>query len=203
MMTTLTAVIVRGNELVVANMGDSRAYLIRRDGIWRLTWDHTWVAEEVAAEGLTPGEAQRHPWRKVVTRALGRQPGVNVDIFRLLSQPGDSIVLYSDGLSNRVWDGEIWGIVSQSRPKEAAKRLVRLANHRGGDDNVTAIVVQAKLPARRPIARPAYPEPALWKAPRPQPSLVPLVQLAGGLAAASLIMMLTIYLLASGSSTPG
>ena len=200
MITTLTAAVVRGNELVVANVGDSRAYLVRGRGIWRLTRDHTWVAEEVAAGGLTPDEARRHPWRKVITRALGHRPDVKVDILRLMIQPGDTIVLCSDGLSDRVWDSEIWGIVSRSKPKEAARRLVRLANYRGGNDNITVIVIRAKPPTRRPVAHPAYSGPALWEARKPQSSLVPLVQLAGGLAIATLIMMLSIYLL---TSAPG
>ncbi len=142
--TTIVAAVLQGNQLTVANVGDSRAYLIERSGIRQLTHDHTWVAEQVREGTLTGEEAAGHSYRHVITRSLGGQPQVEVDIFRETAQPGDIVLLCSDGLSGQASDEEIRRIVQANSPQKAADELIDLANRRGGLDNITAIVIPVR-----------------------------------------------------------
>ena len=143
MSTTITAAVVRGNQLVVANVGDSRTYLIKGAHAHQLTVDHTWVAERVAAGVLTPQEAANHPQRNVITRSLGGNLEVQVDVFGPHPlAPGDQVLMCTDGLSDLVSDQEIAAVVTQSRtPGAAVRGLVDLAKKRGAPDNVTAVMV--------------------------------------------------------------
>jgi serine/threonine protein phosphatase PrpC len=147
--TTLVAAVVLGRKLCVANVGDSRAYLLNREGLARITEDHSWVAEQVRAGLLTEEQARRHPQRNLVTRALGSKPSVEVDIFEGEIRPGDILVLCSDGLTNRVSDAEISAIVRRHSPEEAARLLVEEANERGGNDNISVLIASAQ---REPVA---------------------------------------------------
>jgi len=143
MSTTITAAVVRGSELVVANVGDSRTYLIHGGQPHQLTVDHTWVEERRQAGILTAQEAANHPQRNVITRSLGGNLEVQVDVFgpHPLVQ-GDQVLLCTDGLSDLVSDPEMAAVVAQSRnPNAAVHRLVDLAKKRGAPDNVTAVVV--------------------------------------------------------------
>ena len=140
--TTLVAAVLKGDRLFVANVGDSRAYHVHQGRIHQITRDHSWVAEQVEAGVITKEEARQHAHRNVITRALGNRPNVEVDIFTEKIQTGDAIVLCSDGLSNELEDEEIGRIVAGNDPQKAANELVSLANQRGGDDNITAIVVK-------------------------------------------------------------
>jgi serine/threonine protein phosphatase PrpC len=142
--TTIVAAVLHGSQLTLANVGDSRAYLIGPSGIRQLTRDHTWVAEQVREGTLTREEAAGHSYRHVVTRSLGGQPQVEVDIFRETVHPGDIVLLCSDGLSGQVSDEEMQRIVQANSPPEAANKLIDLANQRGGPDNITAIVITAR-----------------------------------------------------------
>lgn len=154
--TTIVAAVIRGDELVVANVGDSRAYLIRRGKIKRITRDHSWVAEQVRAGILTEEEARHHEHRNIVTRSLGSRPEVEVDLFREKLRPGDAVLLCSDGLTDEVQDEEIRQIVASNDPQEAANQLIELANQRGGADNITALVVNVNfinVPAKIKILR--------------------------------------------------
>jgi len=140
--STIVAAVLRGeNELYVANVGDSRAYLVRGDQIRQVTKDHSWVQQQVGDGILTPEEAKRHPRRSAITRSLGRRPDVEVDIFEEAFLPDDKLILCSDGLSDVVRDEEIEKIVSEYKPQEAVEKMVDLANHRGGPDNITAIAI--------------------------------------------------------------
>jgi serine/threonine protein phosphatase PrpC len=141
--TTLVGSAIRGNEAVVANVGDSRAYLVGRKGITRITEDHSWVEEQVQAGILTPEQARTHPQRNLVTRALGSRPAVEVDLYQGVIADGDCLVLCTDGLTNLVEDREIELAVHANPPEEAAQRLVEMAKERGGNDNVTVLVVRA------------------------------------------------------------
>jgi serine/threonine protein phosphatase PrpC len=141
--TTLVAAVILGQKVYVANVGDSRAYLINDRGFIQITEDHSWVGEQLRAGLLTEEQARRHPQRNLVTRALGSKPSVEVDLFEGEIDPGNSILLCTDGLTGRVEDAEIASAVQQYAPQEACRRLVALANERGGNDNITVLVVTA------------------------------------------------------------
>jgi protein phosphatase len=128
----------------VAHVGDSRAYLIRNGQLSRLTNDHSWVFEQVQAGMLTEAEAEKHPLRNVITRALGGALSVNPDAAEVESRPGDVYLLCSDGLTGMVPEDEILRVVSDSSGdiEKACQELIDMANERGGLDNVTAILVR-------------------------------------------------------------
>jgi hypothetical protein len=149
--TTLVAAILQGDDLYVANVGDSRAYLVREQSIEQVTRDHSWVNEQVQAGILTAQEAREHLYRNIITRSLGTKPNVDIDLFRRKVQPGDVLVLCCDGLSNEAKDDEITHIVSATDPQEAAQELVDLVNQRGGLDNVTTIVVKISEVVKAPL----------------------------------------------------
>jgi PPM family protein phosphatase len=154
--TTVTALsIVEGEEprVLVANVGDSRAYLWRSGALSRLSVDHSYVQELVNEGIITPEAARVHPRRNIVTRALGIDRSVNVDVFSHLVRTGDRIVLCSDGLVDEVADTEIAKILGQhSDPQETAEALVMVANTNGGRDNTTVIVVDVLDDISEPIA---------------------------------------------------
>ncbi len=143
MATTVVAAVILDKHLVVAHAGDSRAYLVRGGKIAQLTEDHSWVEEMVRSGDLTPEEARRHPWRNRITRGLGMNPNVKVEINIYEWLPGDTLVLCSDGLTRHVSDDEIAAMVMQYLPREAVKRLIDLANQRGGKDNISVIVARS------------------------------------------------------------
>jgi PPM family protein phosphatase len=142
--TTITAAVVRGNELYVAQVGDSRAYLVRDGGISQITHDHSWVSEQVRLGALSEEEAQASPFRNVITRSLGATPGVEPDVYSERLKEGDVVVLCTDGLSGNVSPEEIRQITEGKGPSLAAKELVDLANERGGSDNVTVLVLAVR-----------------------------------------------------------
>jgi len=151
--TTLTAVVVRGQELLIAHVGDSRAYLVRGGSAWLLTRDHTWVADALARGLLTPQEAAHHPWRHTLTRHLGG-PAATPDVRQVTYWPGDRLVLCSDGVSDLLNPSEIAWLASLP-PQRAARALVATARQRGGRDDASAIVVWLGRPAER--RRPSIP----------------------------------------------
>jgi protein phosphatase len=124
------------------HVGDSRAYLLRDGRLDQLTDDHSLVAELVRRGELSPQEAEVHPQRSVITRALGTDPDVDVDTFSVDARSGDVFLICSDGLSSYVDGGEIEQLVSQNRRdlEAAAKTLIQAANRGGGDDNITAVL---------------------------------------------------------------
>jgi serine/threonine protein phosphatase PrpC len=140
--TTLTMAFVVDWRLFVAHAGDSRCYLFSKGGLHQLTQDHTVVAEMVRLGGMSPEEASRHPYRHLVTNALGGdKPGIRVDMTKLDLEPQDVVLLCSDGLSQMVPDGRIAAILhEEQQPRRACERLVREANDGGGEDNITVIV---------------------------------------------------------------
>jgi len=147
MATTLTAVHVSNNKATFINVGDSRAYLIRDGAIRQVTVDHSWVQEQVDQGLMSEEEAKSDKRRNLITRTLGTRPEVDVDVFEETLEPNDFIVLCSDGLSNCVREESIQTqVVNADSVQDAADRLVRLANERGGRDNITTIVVQIDRP---------------------------------------------------------
>ena len=140
--TTLTAAAVRGNEVHLVHVGDSRAYLLRAGALRQLTEDHTLVGRMLKAGEITEAEAEVHPHRNVLTRALGTEPDVSVDERDVGMLDGDRLVLCSDGLTNMVTESQIQAILeSTTDAQEAADRLVRAANRAGGVDNITVVVL--------------------------------------------------------------
>jgi PPM family protein phosphatase len=141
--TTITAALVEPDGRVVfGHVGDSRAYLLRDDRLEQLTDDHTLVAELVRRGELSPGEAEVHPQRSVITRALGTDPDVDVDTFAVDAQPGDLFLICSDGLSSMVDFGEIEDLLRRHRHDlaGASRALIHAANRGGGEDNITAVL---------------------------------------------------------------
>ncbi|MFN8233659.1 MAG: Stp1/IreP family PP2C-type Ser/Thr phosphatase [Actinomycetota bacterium] len=142
--TTLTALTVDDDAAHVAHVGDSRAYLLRAGALRQLTEDHTLVNRMVKAGEISPEEAEVHPHRNVVTRALGTEPDVQVDRQDVPLLDGERLLLCSDGLTNMVTTEQIRAILEANpSPQDAATRLVRAANRAGGIDNITVIVVDA------------------------------------------------------------
>jgi PPM family protein phosphatase len=139
--TTMTVALVEDNHVAIGHVGDSRAYLIRGGELEQLTDDHSLVAELVRSGKLTPEEAESHPQRSVITRALGTEADVDVDTFSVDAAPGDLFLLCSDGLTTMVDDRTILNAVERHRPnlKDAAKALINAANRGGGEDNITVV----------------------------------------------------------------
>jgi PPM family protein phosphatase len=138
--TTLTAAMVRDDEVALGHVGDSRAYVFRKGELRRLTKDHSLV-EELRRQGrLTEEQAEEHPQRSIITRALGPEPSVNVDTMTFPARDGDVFLLCSDGLTTMVSDDEIREILADARTlRSAVHRLVDAANRGGGRDNITAV----------------------------------------------------------------
>jgi protein phosphatase len=142
--TTMTVALVEGTTVTFGHVGDSRAYVLRDGALEQLTDDHSLVAELVRGGKLSAEEAEHHPQRSVITRALGTDPDVDVDTFVVDAQDGDVFVLCSDGLSDMIGDEEIEQVLTAHRGNldNAAKELVRRANKAGGQDNITVIAFE-------------------------------------------------------------
>lgn len=141
--TTLVAAVIRGRQCVVANIGDSRAYLIADGTIKQITVDHSFVADMVKRGSITSEQARSHPRRNVITRALGTEPVVECDIFTPSFRKNNILLLCSDGLSNTLTDEEILYTVTHNKGLEAAgQELLELALSRGAPDNVTVGLLQ-------------------------------------------------------------
>jgi protein phosphatase len=142
--TTMTVALFDETEVTIGHVGDSRAYLARGGELEQLTDDHSLVAELVRGGKLSPEEAENHPQRSVITRALGTDPDVDVDVFAVQPEPGDVFLLCSDGLTTMLDDDEILRVIQQHHDnlKQAAKALVRAANGAGGEDNITVVAFE-------------------------------------------------------------
>jgi serine/threonine protein phosphatase PrpC len=148
--TTMTLAASLGRDLLLAHIGDSRAYLFREGTLYQLTRDHTWVGELYQAGTITQAEAATHHLRHFLTRHLGANKGAKPDVQRFALVNGDCLLLCSDGLSEMVGNAEIREILADSGAPEAmSQRLVDRALAAGGKDNVTVIVAQYRAPAAR------------------------------------------------------
>jgi len=158
--TTMTVALVEEGAVVFGHVGDSRAYLIRDGKLEQLTEDHSLVAELVRSGKLSPEEAETHPQRSVITRALGTDPDVDVDTFSIPTQPRDLFMLCSDGLTSMVEDDVILSTVEKHRDnlQTAAKALIRAANKGGGEDNITVVFFEIGEQVGEPLEETAqYP----------------------------------------------
>lgn len=140
--TTLVAACCDQRHAIVANVGDSRCYHVTEDGLKRVTNDHSLVAEMIRRGEISPLEAQRHPSRNLITRALGVDAAVKCDTFVTPVKKGEFILLCSDGLHDQVSEPEIYyEIYETGKPQEAPANLAALANSRGGSDNTTVVLI--------------------------------------------------------------
>lgn len=141
--TTMVVALAIGNQAYILNIGDSRCYLVRPEGISRVTRDHSVVGDLVARGQITPEQARQHPQKNLITRALGAESQLRADLFRQSVEPGDALLLCSDGLSNVVSDQELLYEVLHGGPAEdCCRRLLDIALSRGAPDNVTAVLLQ-------------------------------------------------------------
>lgn len=151
--TTLTLALVGRDRIAFGHVGDSRAYLLRDDVLEQITEDHSLVAELTRAGKLSVEEAESHPQRSVITRALGTEPDVDVDAFTVETLDGDVFMLCSDGLTSMVEDQVILEILQKRRGnlKQAARNLVTTANRNGGEDNITVLLFEIADDAGRTL----------------------------------------------------
>ena len=142
--STIVAALVRDSALSIANVGDSRIYLIRRGTIQQITEDHSLVMEQVRRGYITVEQAAHSEMQNIILRALGSEEIVDPDIEDLFLEPGDILLMNSDGLTRYLHDDEILEIVS-SRPslEESCNALIQIAKDRGGDDNITCLLLKA------------------------------------------------------------
>ena len=141
--TTLSALLAADNEVAIGHVGDSRIYRLRGEDFERLTSDHSLVEEMVRQGRLRPEDAESHPQRSIITRALGPEPQVQVDTLTYPARAGDVYLLCSDGLTSMVGDEKIAAVLrSRSSLDQAARELIRLANEAGGRDNITVVLVR-------------------------------------------------------------
>lgn len=138
---TLTAAVIRDDDLFIAQVGDSRCYMLRGGKMEQITEDHSWVAEQVRAGTMSLEDAEQSPFRNVITRSMGGAPEVEPDVVAIKIQLGDRFLLCSDGLSGMVSDEEMADLVSRGSPSVSAWNLVDRANQYGGKDNITAMVI--------------------------------------------------------------
>lgn len=170
--TTMTALVVAGRQVLIGHVGDSRAYLLHDGTLRRVTDDHSLVEELVREGRLTPEQAESHPQRNIVTRALGLDEPVQVDVYPLDVVQGDRIILCSDGLTTMVRERDIERIArNEADPQRAAEQLVDAANSAGGEDNTSVVVIDvlevdvADATETIPVVPP--PSPARIMAPAP------------------------------------
>ena len=140
--TTIVAAVIDGNTLYVANVGDSRLYLIDDDRIDQITLDHSLVAEMVRSGRRSPEQMRNHPEKNIITRAVGGEENVKADFFDVGLHKGDVVLLCSDGLTNLVTDPELLFEIAHSADRSACcERFIAMAKDRGAPDNVTAVLI--------------------------------------------------------------
>ncbi len=139
--TTCISLLVQGDHAIVGHVGDSRAYLVRDGQVWQLSEDHSLVNEQVRAGLLTEEEAKHSRLKNIITRSVGFEEDVLVDVVGVETRSGDKFLLCSDGLSNLIDNDEIRDALVQTELDQVPEMLIQLANSRGGDDNITVIAV--------------------------------------------------------------
>lgn len=141
--TTLVAVLIQGKFATVINVGDSRAYSVKQDGVQQITRDHSLVQMMVTRGELTPEQARTYPGKNLITRAIGTEPVVECDVFHRRLDGGECLLLCTDGLSNLVDEQEIlFEVVHGINKQSSGQRLLEIAKNRGAPDNVTCVLIQ-------------------------------------------------------------
>ena len=139
--TTLTAIMYEAGKMHLVHAGDSRCYLFRDGALRQLTEDHSWIAEQVRSGNMTEAEAKESKFRHVITRSVGFERDVEVDTRGVSCEAGDCYILCSDGMSNHVDHADLERLLASTWYRRAPQALVDMANQRGGDDNITVVVV--------------------------------------------------------------
>jgi hypothetical protein len=142
--TTCVALVLRGHRAQVAHIGDSRAYLFRKGVSEQITRDHTYLNDLIEIGLLTPDRARNHPERNIITRCIGMSDALQIDYNSRDLLPGDVFLLCTDGLYNYVEGDEMRKLVEALPPRQACETLLKLANGRGGEDNITCLIVKVK-----------------------------------------------------------
>ncbi|MCA9874566.1 MAG: Stp1/IreP family PP2C-type Ser/Thr phosphatase [Anaerolineales bacterium] len=161
MATTMVAAVFQGPQAFIANVGDSRGYLWRNGRIQQITKDQSLVAKLLEEGAITAEEAEYHPRRNVILYSLGSERTPKIDLFEQSMQPGDIVLLCSDGLIRHVSDDELAEIVTSGEPAQATQKLIELANSRGGQDNISAAILryEGATEAEQAQARQAHSDP--------------------------------------------
>lgn len=204
--TTMTAAVIKDDHLTVAHVGDSRLYLIRGGKIEQVTHDHSWVEEQVRAGVLTRQQAESHPQRNVITRALATGPDVRVDAFERDLRAGDILIFGSDGLTTEVDEAQIAAVAAgAATAQEGVQRLIQLANDNGGEDNISVGLIRVLDPAATPLSAGSATQTATTAvAPRLSvPRSLPLLPLIGGVVALIVIVAALVLIAGRGSRTTG
>ncbi len=139
--TTVVCAIVRDNQAYIAHAGDSRAYVINNGSIRQITTDHSMVQDLLLRGKITPEEAEHHPNKNIITRAVGVDKGIEIDFEQIDLDDKDTLLLCTDGLSNYVSNEEMLELMSDGKHYAFADRLVKKANENGGGDNITVVVI--------------------------------------------------------------
>lgn len=150
--TTIVAALLRANKAIIGHVGDSRAYKVTKDSIDLLTMDHSLVNELVKSGQLSEEEAAHHPRRNVLTRAVGTDPNVEIDVQAIVWSPEDVLLLCSDGLTNMVSEREMHAVIASDADttlENKADHLIQLALEAGGDDNITVVLLQEQAGMQR------------------------------------------------------
>lgn len=143
--TTIVALADFGAEVVVAHVGDSRAYHLRQGSLAQVTKDHSYVQELVDQEIISPEEAKHHPQKNIITQSMGINPSINVDLIQISVEVGDIFLLCSDGLTDMIEDQDILAVLlAKPNIEEAVKQLIWEANNAGGRDNISIILAQVQ-----------------------------------------------------------
>lgn len=142
--TTVVAIVVEGERACIANVGDSRAYLVRDGAIKQITQDHSLVSEQMRAGIISEIDARKHKFKNIITRSVGYQEEVDIDLIYLDLLVGDKILMCTDGLTNMLDDSIILNTVSNNEIETACRTLIQIANESGGDDNITVVICAAE-----------------------------------------------------------
>ncbi|OAA82725.1 Stp1/IreP family PP2C-type Ser/Thr phosphatase [Clostridium ljungdahlii] len=142
--TTITVCLVKDKDMIVANVGDSSCYVVKYDGITKVTKDHSLVQQLVDEGSITEEEAAIHPNKNIITRALGTNKSVKVDIFKVNLEDVNRVIMCTDGLSNGVNMNEMYDIIMNNNNEDACKQLIELSKLRGGKDNISVIVFEGE-----------------------------------------------------------
>ncbi len=153
MATTMVAAVIQDNHLFIGNVGDSRGYHWRHGYLQQVTKDHSLVAKLLEEGAITPEEAKHHPHINVILHSLGSEDSPRIDLFDLIWEPGDVLLLCSDGLTGHVEDDELGQIISTQSAEKAAQTLINLANERGGKDNISVAIVKYMMPKTTQVAK--------------------------------------------------